>query len=568
MATQSKNIKKGAQAPKQTKGSAKKTTKRAPLSKRAKITILCVALAVLLTAGIVLGIVLYLTNRPFNYYKEDITKYITLDTEAYKDFAVELKLDAITEMSVDERINQLLNANKSDTAQNGGLADRNVAIRVGDVVTLFYRGYYFNEKNERVEFDGGCNIQYKNGKVSADTLTIGSGMFFSGFENDLIGKIPEEYTKLEPVLNGVIEEGDIVYVSIGSAVLPGNKSFQNKTVRIDLSDPNVEKDWGVGIKEFFIGKELRQVTKELALDLPETVDGQSKVHYSSIKPMFLTKDESNPIVVETYCSISHTEPTLAGKTLYFDVFVQGVVHYDTPTLTESFIRDTMKLTDEDLNKFEGADIFEKFRGYVREELMSGYYTSGQYVTGYRDSYDSLLDEKIWDKLDELTKIIKIPKRAIQPVYEDYLDSLVADYEYYKDTYGYTSVEQYICDAMGEATLEEADETIWYLSANAVKEKMVVFLIAKAEGLIDDEDAIKEQAKKMFDEVMIYYVESVYAEQFKKYDTQEKYDAAYAELEASLREQYTDEYLAESAIYEMVFEKLRGYAKVTLSGRGQ
>ena len=90
----------------------------------------------------------------------------------------------------------------------------------------------------------------------------------------------------------------------------------------------------------------------------------------------------------------------------------------------------------------------------------------------------------------------------------------------------------------------------------------------AVGLIDDEDAIKEQAKKMFDEVMIYYVESVYAEQFKKYDTQEKYDAAYAELEASLREQYTDEYLAESAIYEMVFEKLRGYAKVTLSGRGQ
>lgn len=532
-----------------------------------KSKILCIVLAVLLVAGAVLGTVLYLNNRPFNYYKEDISKFITLDTEAYKDFTIEMKLDAITELSVDERINQLLNANKSDTAQNGGLSDRNVAIRVGDVATIFYRGYYFNDKNERVEFNGGSNIQYQNGKVTADALTIGSGMFFSGFENDLIGKVPEEYTKLEVVTDGVISEGDIVYVSM-SAVLPGNKSFQNKTVRIDLSDPDVEKEWGVGIKEFFIGKELRQVTKELELELPETVEGQSKVHYSSIKPMFLTKDESNPIVVEAYCSISHTDPTLAGKTLYFDVFVQGVVHYDTPTLTESFIRDTLKLTDEDLNKYEGADIFEKFRGYVREELMSGYQTSGQQVAGYRDTYDSLLDEKIWAKLDELTKIIKIPKRAIQPVYEDYLDTLVADYEYYKDTYGYSSVEQYICDAMGEETLEAADETIWYLSANAVKEKMVIFLIAKAEGLLDDEDAIKKQAQEMFDEVMVYYVESVYAEQFKKYDTQEKYDAAYAELEASLREQYTEDYLAESAIYEMVFEKLREYPTVTLVGRGQ
>lgn len=564
MAKQGNKKKTSAGAPKK---KTQNKAKRAPMSKRTKITILCVVLAVLLVAGAVLGTVLYLNNRPFNYYKEDISKYIGLDTEAYKDYTIEMKLDAITELSVDERINQLLNANKSNTAQNGGLSDRNVAIRVGDVATIFYRGYYFNDKNERVEFNGGSNIQYQNGKVTADALTIGSGMFFSGFENDLIGKVPEEYTKLEVVTDGVISEGDIVYVSM-SAVLPGNKSFQNKTVRIDLSAPDVEKEWGVGIKEFFIGKELRQVTKELELELPETVEGQSKVHYSSIKPMFLTKDESNPIVVEAYCSISHTDPTLAGKTLYFDVFVQEVVHYDTPTLTESFIRDTLKLTDEDLNKYEGADIFERFRGYVREELMSGYQTSGQQVAGYRDTYDSLLDEKIWEKLDELTKIIKIPKRAIQPVYEDYLDTLVADYEYYKDTYGYSSVEQYICDAMGEETLEAADETIWYLSANAVKEKMVIFLIAKAEGLLDDEDAIKKQAQEMFDEVMVYYVESVYAEQFKKYDTQEKYDAAYAELEASLREQYTEDYLAESAIYEMVFEKLREYPTVTLVGRGQ
>ena len=215
MATQSKQINN------KSKKSTNKKTKRAPLSRRAKITILSVALSVLLVAGTVLGTVLYLNNRPFNYYKEDISKHITLDAQKYKDLAIELKLDAITELSIDERIHQLLNEHKSDTAQNGGLADRNVPIRIGDVVTLFYRGYYFDEKNERVEFDGGCNIEYTNGKVTAGTLTIGSGMFFSGFENDLIGKIPEDYSRVSPITEGVIEEGDVVYVTM-SAILPGN----------------------------------------------------------------------------------------------------------------------------------------------------------------------------------------------------------------------------------------------------------------------------------------------------------------------------------------------------------
>ena len=560
MATQSKQTKNNKQPTKK--------AKRAPLSRRAKITILAIVLSVVVVAGVVLGTLLYLNNRPVDYYKEDISKFISLDTDAYKNYAIEIKLDAVTELAIDERINQLLNANKPDTALNGGTSDRSQPIDVGDVVTIYYRGYYFNEQNERVEFSGGTNIQYQNSGLTGTALTVGSGMFFSGFENDLIGKIASEYSKLSPVTSGVIEEGDVVYLSIGEAVLPGNRSFKNKTVRIDLSDPDLEKEWGVGIKEFLIGTELKMATKSLELELPEAVDGQTKVHYTTLKPMFLTKDESNPIVVETYCSITHTDAQLAGKTLYFDVFVEGVVHYDAPTLTESFIRDTLKLTDEDLNKYEGADIFEKFRGYVREELMGGYYNSGQYINGYRENYDQLLDDKIWEKLDELTKIIKIPKRAIQPVYEDYLDTLVADYEYYKDTYGYTSVEQYICDAMGASTLEEADESIWYLSANAVKEKMVVFLIAQAEGIVEDEAAIKAQAAKMFEEVIAYYVESVYAEQFAKYDTQEKYDAAYAELETNLRTQYTEEYLMESAVYEMVFEKLRSYPTVTLVGRGQ
>ncbi len=555
---------------KKKKGASSAPKKGSKLSRRAKITILSVSLSVLLVAAVVLGTVLYLTNRPFNYYKEDISKYITLDFDAYKNYTVDMKIDAVTEQAIDERINQILNANKPDTALNNGKADRNTEIKVGDTVTIFYRGYYFDENNQRVEFDGGCNVQYASGKVLPDTLTIGSGAFFSGFETSLIGKIPDQYANLTPVTEGVIAEGDVVYVQM-SAILPGNRSFQNKTVRIDLSDPDLEKEWGVGFKEFLVNRELRQVVKSAEFELPEAVDGQNLVYYTNIKPMFRSADENDmePIVVEAYCPIDYTNaPELAGKTVYFDVYVRGTVHYDTPTLTEDFIRNTLKLDDKALEKFEGEDIFAKFRSYVREELMEGYNNGSSVIMGYRDLYESLLDDLIWEKLNKITKIIKIPKRAIQPVYQENLDSLIADYEYYKDTYGYSSVEDYIIEAMGAKTLEEADEMLWYLSANTVKEKMVIFLIAKQEGLMAEEATLKAEAEEIFAEVVQYYIDSYYADKFAKYETEEEYNKAYNELATTLREQFSEDMLIENAIYDRVFEFLRSKPTVNLIGKGQ
>ena len=553
------------------KGTApKKAIKKQPLSRRAKITILCVSLAVLLVAGIVTGTLIYLNSRPFNYYKEDISKCISINADDYKSFNVSLKIDAITEQAIDERINQILNANKSSSALNSGKSDRNTPISVGDIVTIFYRGFYYDENENRVEFDGGCNVQYSSGKVTPTTLTIGSGAFFSGFETNLIGKIPEEYANLTPVVEGYVEEGDVVYVQM-SAVLPGNRSFTNKTVRIDLDDPDLEKDWGVGFKEYLIGRELRQNDPSPApFELPEAVDGQEVVYYTNVKPMFKCADENDlaPIVVEAYCPINYTNaPDLAGKTVYFEVYVRGTVHYDTPTLTESFIRDTLKLSNEDLAKYEGDDILTKFRGYVRDELMNGYNNGTSDVSGYNDIYESSLNDLIWARLNEITKIISIPRRAIQPVYEAYLDSIVADYEYYKDTYGYSSLEQYFMDATGTDSVQKADEALWYLAANAVKEQMVIFLIARQEGLMADEATLKAEAEALFADVVQSYIDYYYKDTFAKYN-EEEYAKAYNELATNLRAQYTEELLMENAVYERVFEFLRTCPTVTLIGRGQ
>ena len=122
------------------------------------------------------------------------------------------------------------------------------------------------------------------------------------------------------------------------------------------------------------------------------------------------------------------------------------------------------------------------------------------------------------------------------------------------------------DATGTKTIQEADEAMWYLAANAVKEQMVIFLIAKQEGLMTDEATLKAEADELFQTVVQSYIDYYYADTFAKYNDEE-YAKAYNELATNLRAQYTEELLMENAVYERVFEFLRTCPNVTLVGRG-
>ena len=116
----------------------------------------------------------------FDYFNEDMTKYISVDESLYRSPKVTLPtyLNG-SEGAVAEYITVLCAQYPVSTGNK--ITDR--AIKNGDVVALYYEGWLNGEK-----FEGGSNMD----SATAHSLEIGSGSFIPGFEEALIGIIPAE----------------------------------------------------------------------------------------------------------------------------------------------------------------------------------------------------------------------------------------------------------------------------------------------------------------------------------------------------------------------------------------
>lgn len=128
-------------------------------------------------------------------YKMDLSEYIELDSSLYKSITVEIKPNEVSDLDVNNYIIQILCSNKNKTA----LEEGDGIITVGDVVNIFYKGYYLTEdengEEKRVYFDGGSNVG-----SSSYALEIGSGGFIPGFEYNMISKNAADYDSENPMI--------------------------------------------------------------------------------------------------------------------------------------------------------------------------------------------------------------------------------------------------------------------------------------------------------------------------------------------------------------------------------
>ncbi len=122
-------------------------------------------------------------DERFDYFGEDMTKYISIDEALYKNPSVTLPtyLNGSDE-AVAEYITVLCEQYPVSTGNK--ITDR--AIKNGDVVALYYEGWLNGEK-----FDGGSNMN----DTKPHSLEIGSGSFIPGFEDALIGIVPAETSR-------------------------------------------------------------------------------------------------------------------------------------------------------------------------------------------------------------------------------------------------------------------------------------------------------------------------------------------------------------------------------------
>jgi len=147
----------------------------------------------------------------FDYYRGDLSSYLTVKREDYADLTV--KLD-VTDEEVDDFLNTFLLPSYREPKM---ATDR--AVQNGDTVYIYYTGYI-----DGVAFEGGSNASAE----TPSSLKIGSNSFIDTFEEQLIGVIPANTSWENPkqvnvtfpadygkeALNGKAARFDVVVVGI------------------------------------------------------------------------------------------------------------------------------------------------------------------------------------------------------------------------------------------------------------------------------------------------------------------------------------------------------------------
>ena len=158
--------------------------------KQKRNTIIIIAVTVAVTLAAIIGLVALALNEDvvdengrYDYFKNRASKYVSLSSSYYK--SPEITLPAYLngdENAVEGYIEYLCNENAVSTGNK--ITDQ--PIKEGDTVAIYYEGWLNGEK-----FSGGSNMS----NSTPTSLKIGSGTFIPGFEEGLIGLIPENTGK-------------------------------------------------------------------------------------------------------------------------------------------------------------------------------------------------------------------------------------------------------------------------------------------------------------------------------------------------------------------------------------
>ncbi len=486
-----------------------------------KIAIVALVIAVSIIALIGLGVLInYLANRGFDYMSEDLSEYIKLPEEIYKGFKTDLKFDEVGDAEVDRLINKLICQNKEKEPENEGASVMREAVEVGSVVEIFYRGYTFDKDGNEIEIENSSNLfgtPYK--------LEVGSGVFIPGFENALIGKIPDEYPRqLYQTFNGVVEEGQVVYISY-RALYPDGKTGTSYSERIDLKSGDIDAKYGVGFKEFIIGKEIGEKLGEKIFKL-----AKGDVVYYDMTVEYVTERDPNTLSIEARFPLTYSEEDLRGKTVKFDVYFQSHVKYETDTYDEDFIKNVLKLTEKDLESYTGATLIEKHRSKLLSEAKAA----------DEKNRSQIYENDIWEYLHSKVEIIKFPQSEVNEFYESEYNRIKQQYN--MNPSGYSSVEEFARVYYRLGPTENLKVHMTAIAQKTVAEKMMFYHILRSERIIprgDEFDRLYEETIK---------------EQLEYHQTDDREE---------LLDYYGEDYFVETTYYRVFLENMIKWTKENL-----
>lgn len=496
-----------------------------------------VANAVKLALEIVSSLVI---GDGFDILGADLSQYVEIEDKYYKGYEVIVDPDRVTDFDINNEIVTALCKNKDKTAVEG-----DGVVTAGDVVNIFYRGYYIDDDGAKIYFDGGCNFP----SASSSALEIGSASFIPGFEYNLIGKNKADYATLTKITEGDALATDIIYITYSALRADGSKESARSAI-VDLSDPKNDEVWGKGFSDYWknntatVGQKIESIT----VDSVKT-GGMSDV-YTDIKVNEIYRinatEEKPTLVVEAYFPEGYQAQELAGKVSYFEVFITGLTEYNAPELNDAFITDTLKLADT-LADYEGETLVEKYRSYLREK----------YLTDNGLDVDSLIQDAFWDSVMAGGVVKEYPYIALLEIYSSYLYEL----EYYYQSYSYYyEYDEFMCLYIGLEVGSDWRGALREMAESQLKQELIFYGIMQKEGLTPTDSEYAE----WFNDYLTEALEKSGITP-DKYHSEALYNAEREKYRSQLISSKGEEYFRTLMCYQVTLDAVMSYANVVEIG---
>lgn len=342
------------------------------------------------------------TNKPstdskedFDFAGADMSQYITIDPSVYANMNVTVSdIYEINDKNVKNYIEGLL----KEYPQPVKITDRPVV--KGDTVYIYYQGLL-----DGVAFQGGT---YAESDGEPYALKIGSGQFIPGFEDGLIGVIPEETSKANPFqLHVTFPENYQSKDLAGKAVI---FNVYIKYISNETRVPEYNEDTIVNILDF----------------KPEgdDVKGEFEDHIRAI-----LKEEQNSAVLAEVSKLLLSNTTVKAYPkqsvdYWYDYYVDQIQQY--------------------------VDYYTQYGMTVTFEQMA------KQLLGLKDGDDwkAAITELAQDNVKSRMIYYAIAQQSNLTVTDEDYDAMVKYFvDYYKDS-GYKYTEQEIIEGIGEDMIRE------------------------------------------------------------------------------------------------------------------
>ena len=270
--------------------------------------------------------------------------------------------------------------------------------------------------------------------------------------------------------------------------------------------------------------------------------------YDGVKIAYAYPKDARCITVAGKLPHGYSDYDLACETVYYDIFPEYFTAYEVPELDAKFINETLKLTDDVLAEYEGADTVEKYRAYVRAEL----------TRQHEEELRAIGEEAMWYHYNDAAKVIAYPEDAVMAIYTKNITEIELLWESYRDQY--STLDAFVYAYFSISTGSDWRAALKSDAEAEVKEKLIFYYIIRKENLIPTEEKYRELFETIFDEFVVYYMDDKTAED---YDSIDAYNAARAEAETTVMEYYGEEFFRHQVYYDYALDTLLDFAELEI-----